>query len=229
MPGPEHQERNRPFTMPTSNRTARTMSRRASAPKSETTQPSKPSQVPERELTELQQYACSLAGDLITRGGDEDNVDDLLRALTGHMVNGFLGRPDPDLSKLVEGWRRQLTRFWPEPAGPKTAQPLPLTVSEKMLFTLRERLEDRFKDFMGTARAHEMLVLVNIFETRYSCSRGPDSSDAESPLAEAFMNELGVDHTLVKVQRGHVKQVEEFVALLNEADPPAPEVIDAKN
>jgi hypothetical protein len=92
---------------------------------------------------------------------------------------------------------------------------------------LRGDLQERFEGFLGNARMHELYLIDNVLMLFESSNTGPASDAAESVLAEAFMSELGADHTYGKVARGHVEKVEEYVELLDKADLPGKEEDDA--
>lgn len=181
-------------------------------------------EVTEHELTNLQAFACRIATDLILRGGQEADLEAVLRGISGHAHSRRFPREwlkEENLSTDIEKWKLPLMRHWPDVAETKKPEPWPKTASEKRLAVLRERLEDHFKEFRNSAQTSDLYLLNDILEIFSSSNHGPHSVAAESPLAEAFTYELDHDYTFVKVQSGHVKMVESYVTLLNQADPPA--------
>ncbi len=196
-----------------------TVSRRPAAPKPEVTT----TQAAEGELTDFQQLVCNLAADLIINGGEEQDLEKFLEGIFGHMMHPqFRGdewwKDRYEDEKLPE-WKQRLMRYWPEAASPRTVENAPKTVSDMARENLRDRLRSRCREFRHKARMHELYLLDSVLDTFEATTGGADNPDAESILATAFIYELDSDHAYVKVQRDHLKMVEQYVKLLNEADP----------
>lgn len=110
---------------------------------------------------------------------------------------------------------RRLAREWPEDMPEK--RDLKDTPSQAVRAQVRSQLREDFARFLDNARMHELHLLQNVLMLFSSSTGGALSEDAESVLAEVFMNEMGRDQTYVKVPRRHLGMVEEYVALLNGA------------
>lgn len=172
-----------------------------------------------RELTELQEQVCDLAGDLIVNGGHEDDVDELLFAVMAH----FWRRRFPDYPRSQEereknavdfaekhraSWLKRLARHWPEEPTPRAVEPLPQTVSEMVRANDRGVLKERFEDFMreveGLADIHLLSDVLN------------DWSGGNNQLPEAFAYQIGRSDTYVKVPQAYLEQVQKLVQVLTE-------------
>ena len=216
--------------MPSPKNTAN-RSRSAAAPKPPTpatspatAQPTRAA-VPGAELTEFQQLVCNLAGDLIINGGRKPDVENLIKATMSHSLHLRLPWHKNDewaeesaIDRDLPDWFQRISRHWPEKSKAAKSE-LPETVSEMIRANLRGDLRMRFEEFLGDARMHELYLLCNVFLSFESRTRGADNDAAESLLAEAFMYEIASNNRYVEVQREHVEMVEQYVALLDKAEP----------
>jgi hypothetical protein len=178
-----------------------------------------------RKLTDLQSIICDLAGDLIIRGGQPEDVDQLLTAVSRHSSRRMFPTIEPSdpnrVPESVASLRECLAKLWPQ-VDDATLEPpdsIGKTLSEQMRADLRSQLAYKFNEFVWNARWHELHLMDDVLNEFVSCSAGPINDDAECFLARAFMNQIGQgETTYVKVPEKHIKLIEEYVALLNRAE-----------
>jgi hypothetical protein len=99
------------------------------------------------------------------------------------------------------------------------------TASEMARACLLRHLQGHFEDFLSEAKLHELYLLDSVLMDFGSGNSGPDSTAAESPLADVFMLALDSDDTYVKVPRDRIALVEDFLETLDsipDIDEPAP-------
>jgi hypothetical protein len=180
---------------------------------------------PRRELTDFQMIILDLAGDMILNGTNMDDLKELVHAVARH---GWHRRwPDTDgftedtaYGKSVsEKWPLKLSRHWPE----KTEQPSgppPVTLSDMVRKNLRDNVRRLFNEFMQTARMSDLYLMAEVLQQYEGTGGHWDEDGCESPLAEAFMAQIGEWNRYIKVPRKIMPLVEQYIALLDRAEHP---------
>jgi hypothetical protein len=166
---------------------------------------------PKRELTDLQSMICDLASDLIIRGGQPEDVDQILLTVSRHASRRMFPTIDHDtitndeagMRGNIAGWRKRIEK----------------TLSEQMRMDLRSQLASHFNEFVWRARWHELHLMRDVLNEFATISMGPTNDEAECILAAAFMNQIGQgETTYVKVPKEHIKLVEEYAKLLDRVE-----------
>jgi len=184
---------------------------------------------PKRELTDLQSMICDLASDLIIRGGQPEDVDQILLTVSRHASRRMFPTIDHDtitndeagMRGNIAGWRKRLARLWPkaEDATLEIELTIEKTLSEQMRMDLRSQLASHFNEFVWRARWHELHLMRDVLNEFATISMGPTNDEAECILAAAFMNQIGQgETTYVKVPKEHIKLVEEYAKLLDRVE-----------
>jgi len=173
----------------------------------------------QRELTPAQESILDFAGDLVVNGGDLVNLKMLVRAVTAHewAVQHSTHAHDNELSdaaSYAESWHEakaaEIMKAWPDPLPAKEERPAK-TATEMVRANVREKLRVRFEEFLYEGQPEELRLLESILALYES--EGP--GEFECRLAEVFMYELGSKDTFVRVARGQVTAVKNFVNFLN--------------
>jgi len=195
----------------------------------------KPQVAPEPKLSEFQELVCETVGDLILRGGHEDEINKILDAAIGHYYRRMFPRskmgdcPQQEtdrVNKFIEDryddWHRKLAREWPAPAQVKDEPPLKGVVA-RVYATLRTDLQERLDDFMSEAGADDKYLLRDILMDWEGGKLPADYEDPEANLATAFMYRINDAHTYFKVPDKIKDLVESYIRLLLEAQEPKPQ------
>jgi hypothetical protein len=182
------------------------------------------SERPHINLTETQEELCKLAADMLTEGGDREDVLLLLSALDRHQYRRrFRSLKDSkEVEKEVEKrqaknkhWisalHEELSKDWPtQPSLDRrlrTPPPKSNAIAEIARVGVRRRLLDSFKEFMRHQEGVEALWVLN--EILENVNSGNEE------MAEAFS--MIVDQSpdvYLRVPYAHLGKVKEFVSLL---------------
>ncbi len=176
-------------------------------------------------LTPTQQLVCDEVAHLLFVGGDEREIESLLRAVlgsaerrcstdsargsalsesdvAGHIQRNLAGHK----AALLAGWRR----YDDEPAE----MPEPKTATERIRDNVMQHLRYEFDEFMLRAKPEEHMLLLNMLMVHMNVNRGRTSPDHDLPLVIGMTEAMGKPRGCVMVEEDQLKTVEKYVQAL---------------
>lgn len=174
----------------------------------------------QRELTQTQTELSELAADMIGRGGDSRDVQNLICALLSHKWRGMIRvsdsnsqeQQDRQAASYAEQYRwetyLEIVRAWPKTRSMPDGS-VSETVRDMVRSNVRHRLTEAFQDFVGGSNSETLVeafyLMADVLE---SCNQG-------DPLPEAFIGQIDSSDVYVRVDYRHQERVEEFAKLLS--------------
>jgi hypothetical protein len=184
---------------------------------------------PPRPLTNLQALIADEVADMLTRGGHEDEINDLLWAALGHKcrkqwsvffddvekVDGLVRKFTP---QEVAGSKAELEAEWRRNSRAPTEETTePATASQRIRARLVNQMRERFESFVMDGNPMEHWVLSEILLTHQCANRGSFEGD-ELPLAMAMTEQMeGITREFIRIPDGIRSEVERYVTLLQTA------------
>ncbi|HWQ52091.1 MAG TPA: hypothetical protein VN442_00300 [Bryobacteraceae bacterium] len=183
-----------------------------------------------RELSPAQQIICDEIADMLTHGGREDDISNMLYNVLSHKwnrategiyddekkrdqaVSEFVDRDIRDYDvELKAEWKRN-RRAKPEAADPKT-------VTDRIRQGIMDELRDTFESFLRHGTPEEHRFLRDVLVIHEGVNRGPHPGVVELALGEAFMTELEGDAShYIKVPMRLAEQVAKYAECLIAVD-----------
>src|SRR5260370_5668102 len=168
-----------------------------------TSTPTTPAASKPATLAPIQELLCELAGDLIVRGGNREECENLARVLLRHQFRTGLGVQDESTESAMQAWdhsERNLSDWmgkWSK-ALSKTVRSAPESsatgesISDRIRANLRSHVYNLMESFAGGATPEELGfmsdVLVN-WEDKHLLSHGDPVQEVY--IADAFITSLG--------------------------------------
>lgn len=200
-----------------------------------TSTPTKPAASKPPTLAPIQELLCELAGDLIVRGGNREESENLARVLLRHQFRTSMPGEDAlDDStessmrawEYSEKWLPDWLAKWytvlaktaaPDPAGPTARE----SVSERIRANFRSQLSGLMEEFVTEASPEELGFMIEVFEEWDSAHLVFSHGDAvqEIYIAEACSRALGEhekDSIFVKVPERLMPAVQRLARLETE-------------